>query len=536
MGLGLNKYPLFADAGINAMAFAALLNEHLKKNDINNAKGSILFDPLSIIEANGELPCSYNDSYNMLFELTNMAKDSLPGFRTIAINAEIYNDAGANAIQELAFSFAKAVLYIRQLQDKGLDINEIAKRITFRYSIGPNFFMEIAKLRAARMIWAKILEEFGAGEESRKMYIHARTTRTNKAKLDTYVNMLRVTNESLAAVIGGCDALHCGNFDESFGSPEEFSRRVARNTQIVLQEECNLTDIIDPAGGSWYVESLTIETARKAWDLFKEVESLGGMEEAVKQGFVIDKINETAAQRVKNLESRKDILLGVNKYPNMEEKAVKTKQCDIEKIASLIKGQTAKGIDTIEITMNSVMEALKSGNSVTALLDAITKNSKAESIAKHLEKLHIPEAFEKLRTKSEEYKSKAGNYPKIFLTTMGPVAKHKARADFSADFFRTGGFDPVYEKGYDSNEAAIAALKESGAQIAVICSTDDDYETIVPELAPAIKKEIADCKIILAGYPKDKIDEYKNAGVDEFIHVRANIYNILDSMQKHVIK
>lgn len=544
--IDITKYSLYIEAGSAFKAFAGLFGAYLQKNNIdsNKLKGGFLSDPIAELESNASINTSLEDIYSGLADLTNWVKDKAQGLTSLAIDGGIYNNAGANAIQELAFSFAKAVLYIRRISEKGLDINDIAPRMAFKFSIGPNFFMEIAKLRAARMVWAKIVKEFGGNEEASIMAIHSETCSWNKSKADAYVNMLRTTNETLAAIIGGSESIHAGNFDESFGLPNEFSRRTSRNTQLVLQEECNLTDITDPAGGSWYIESLTDSIAKRVWDLFREIEELGGMETAIQQGYPLAKINEVCAARIKNLSTRKDILLGINKYPNQDEKEINPYSVDARKI----KADRKAALESYMSERNSgnaqkALSSLASDSDIDTLIDVSAKGAtlgemfkamykdKTE-ISHKLEKFYIPGMFEDLRDKAAAYKAKNGSAPKVFLATMGPLAKHKARADFSIDFFSVGGFSAEYAKGYENNNEAIAALKDSGSKIAVICSTDDDYAEIIPSLAPEMKKAVPEVSIVLAGYPIDKLEDYKTAGVDEFIHVRANIYEIMEKLQK----
>lgn len=316
--INLSETPLLVSSGSYALPFVAMLAAYLRQQGIPSSEinGCIGCDPIGTLVETGTQPAHL---YNRMAELTTWAMENMPNLAIITVNAGIYHESGTSAVQELACALATGVAYIRAMQERGLTVDSIAQRMQFTFVVGTQFFMEIAKLRAARMLWAKVVQAFGGDAESQKMTLHVRTAWRNKTARDPHVNMLRTTVEAFAGAAAGCDRLQIAPFDEVFQEPAEFSRRIARNQQIILQEEVNLSRIIDPAGGSWYVESLTDQLARSAWGLFQEIERQGGMLAALQSGFVQQQVHEIAEQRAANLQSGRDILVGVNKYMNKQE-------------------------------------------------------------------------------------------------------------------------------------------------------------------------------------------------------------------------
>ena len=413
------------------------------------------------------------------------AFDELAKADAIAVNTRLYHNAGGNAVQELAFGLATGVEYLRQAEKHGVSIEEAAKKITFGFAIGADFFMGIAKLRTARLLWSKIVAASGGSAEAQKMRIHGSTSVWNKSKLDPYVNMLRNTTEAFSAVAGGVDSLYVGPFDEVVRTPDEFSKRIALNTQTILAEECHFDHVVDPSGGSYYVETLTSQLADAAWAIFQQIEKAGGMVKAIEAGIPQKQVKAVAAKKAEAVAQRRLSLIGVNVYANATEKP-------------------------LEGTLAEVPCAC--GGHVQA-------NSKVETLAP----VRGAEPFEKLRTTVNAAAKK-----KVFLANMGPLRQHKPRADFSTGFFQPGGYEVLENRGFQTVDEAAAAATASGASVAIICSTDDTYPEIVPALAPKLKA--AGLFVVLAGYPTEHIEAFKAAGVDEFIHIRANCLGVLSGI------
>jgi len=324
-GVDLARLPLFIQPGWSALPLFALLISHLrrKSTDLCSLRGALENDPLGELVSHGSVPCSLAAAFDQMALVTRLGIVQTPHFRTVGVRLNAYSDAGGNAVQDLAFALATGVEYLRQLEARGLSVDEAAPRFRFAFSIGADFFMALAKLRAARMLWARVTTASGGGPEAGKMCIHARTSLWNRAALDPYVNMLRGATEAFAAIAGGCDSLEVGAFDEVIRRPDETSRRLARNTQIILRDECHFDHVIDPAGGSYYVEILTDRLVRKAWMLFQEIEKQGGMTKAVLAGVPQQQVRAVAARKVESVASSRLSLIGVNVYANPEERHLK---------------------------------------------------------------------------------------------------------------------------------------------------------------------------------------------------------------------
>jgi methylmalonyl-CoA mutase len=532
--------------GCSGMAVGALFFAWLKEIGIDpaKAKGSLGMDPLAVKAAAGQVPADLGSLFEEQAVLAEHCTKHAPGIRAVGVSTLPYHQAGASAVEELGIALATGAAYLTELTERGLPVDDAAKQIRFSLAIGGNFFMEIAKLRAVRVLWAQVVAAFGGSKEAQKIQMHARTGLYNKTKQDPYVNMLRTSTEALSGMIGGVDSLCVGNFDEVIREPDTFSRRISRNSQIILQEECELTSVVDPAGGSWAIEWLTNEVSEKSWAFFQQIEAQGGMPDALTSGFIAQKIKTTDASNRQQLNQRRASLIGTNVYPNLEEKALEDRLPNYAKLRELRAKEIAdRRTSTDEGTDSKVMAALGKilestrENAVDTLVDAlldgatigeITRTIRASATPSEaippLPSLRLAQGYEDLRAASQKFAAKTGNAPKIFLTNLGPLRRHKPRADFTRSFFAAGGFDLVSPSGFDKPEDAVAALQESEAGITVVCGADPDYEEKFAEFAKAIKAAIPEMQIILAGFPGEHEEAYRAAGMDDFIFVKSNNY------------
>lgn len=544
-GVALDQTSLFVRSGASALPFAALLLGLAKKRKtpLTALRGCIEMDPLGVLAHEGKLPQSLAGAYREMAALTGWAAKHAPQLQTICVHSRAWHEAGGSAVQELAYTLATGVEYLRQLDKLGVNVNVAAPRIRFAITVGTNFFLEIAKLRALRMLWSRVVAAAGGDEAAQRISLHVRTSQWNKTVVDPYNNLLRATVEAFAGVLGGCDSMQVGAFDEVVRRPDDFSRRIARNTQLVLQKECALNHVVDPAGGSWYVESATAEIATRAWTLFQEVEKLGGMEAALRAGAPQQAVGETALKKIKAVTSRRDSIVGVNQYANPKEKPLEISAPDVkafhkrrtQQVAShrtalddeysqavllwLAKIIGLKGHDLFEVCVEAVSAGATLGEITRAL--RINDSPCAPITPVCLTRAAAP--IERLRVAM----NRAGGPAKVFLCNLGSLKEHKARADFSRGFFSVGGYDVISPAGFKTPEDAVAAFAKSGADIAVICSTDENYPTLVPALTAGIRAQKPAATIVLAGYPPEQIEAHKKAGVDEFIHMRADVLEVL---------
>lgn len=554
--IDIRERPINVTCGFSALPFTILFTSYVQeiRRSLMNIKGSIISDPYEYLVTYGNLPIHLRQIFDEIKLATELMITKNSPIKTIGVSGFTYHNSGASAVQELAFSLATGVEYLQKISGKGLKINEVAKRMKFTFGVGPFYFMEAAKLRAARMLWSKILVAFDVNEENSKMFIHAKTSKLNQTYFDPYVNMLRTTTEAFSAIIGGVDSLQTSPFDESFNPADDLSKRIARNTQIILKEESHLDQVIDPAGGSYFVEKLTNEIAAAAWELFQKIDDDGGMLNAIKSGFVQNEIAKVAEQKKKDFAKRKTVLVGTNMYSNPKEDPLELKVTDYDSIYQQrvdytkkyklsskldenqeILNRLKKYSDTSDFELiDTAIEAILEGSTIGEIAQSIRATSEKGISVEPLQQFRLAEMFEELRIASENFKKKTGSKPKVFLATMGPLKQFKGRADFSRGFFEVGGFEIIYPKGFAVTDEAVKAALDSKAQVVVICSTDDTYPELVPPIVKGIKEKSKDVSVILAGYPKDQIEEHKKTGVDDFIYLGADAHLVLSTLLKRI--
>ncbi len=547
-GLDLARFPLYVYTGANAVPLLALVAAARRAagEDMKNVRGIVGADPIGTLVTDGKLPASLDSYYDSLAAAARWATVNAPHLRTVFVRSDVYSSGGANDVQEVAAVLAAATAYLRALCERGLTIDAAASQIAFAFSMGANFFLQIAKLRAVRPLWAQIVKAFGGNAEAQKMRIHARPALFFKTVYDPYVNMLRNTTEIFSGVVGGIDSFESAPFDEPIRKGDEFSRRIARNVQIMLQEEFGLLQPIDPAGGSWAVETLTRQMKEKIWAAFQGIEKEGGIAAALRAGTVQEGIAKVLADRFKNADLRRDRIVGNNMYPNMTETLLETRAED----TAALKAQRTKDIEAYlsdidtkhrdealaafkaDGSVQNAVEAALAGATIAELMAALTAGKGAETVAA-IAPHRWSERFEALRRRTEDYKAAKDDNVKIFLANMGPIPQHKARADFTTGFLQVGAFEVLGNDGFKTVDEAAEAARASGADAVVICSTDATYPEIVPALAPKLHKVLPQARVFLAGAaPKDLLETYKEAGIDEYISVRANCYEILEGLQK----
>ena len=542
------NFRLFSETVYSSLPYFSLIAAFLKKNNYKGLNVCLLSDPYSCLVKCGQPPHDIESAFDDMHKITKWALDNNMNIKTIGSNGYDYVNAGASAVQELAYVMSTAIDYINKMLEKGLKIDEVAPKFNLTFGISTFYFMEVAKLRAARIIWSNIIDAYEGSESSKPVTIHGKSSLYNQTRNDIYVNLLRTTTEAFSAIAGGANSIHTSPFDESLGEPDEFSRRLARNTQIILKEESHLNSVIDPAGGSYYVEALTEEIAGKAWEIIKMIANEGGMLEALKKNIPQSEIGKTAADRRKDYSKRKSVIVGNNMYANIKEEKPELKGSNADEVHRIrseyikkfrVEGGTEKHSGVLDIlqkladdsseTVDLAIEAYLKGATIGEIGKSLPRkdtNLSIETIRIH----RASEIFEELRDLSSDYRKKKGHLPKVFLAAMGPVKQHKARADFSRGFFEVGGFDVIYEKGFDTIEEAADKASKSGSEITVICSTDETYPELVPALVKTLKSGNKRMKVVLAGYPKEQIEEHRKSGVDDFIYVGADVHSILKNL------
>ena len=489
-GIDLNAIEVnFNCCPCKANDLAAALVKYLKDHKAEKTfHGSIDFNPLRKALRHG---AALNDGIvDKAKALVETVKD-VPGLRVLAVDSVLFCDGGAYIFQELGYALAWGAQWLTALTDAGLTVDEVASRIKFNMGVSSNYFMELAKFRAARMLWAQIVEAYKpADANSAKMHVHASTSKFNQTIYDAHVNLLRSQTEAMSAALAGVDSITSVPFDTPYKTPDAFSERIARNQQFLLKEESHLDKVVDPAGGSYYVETLTVSIANEAWKLFVATDEEGFFK-LVSEGKIQAAVNESCEKRHTDVARRKEILLGTNQYPNINERAadkIENKAC--------------------HCSCGNKSEEAANG---TALL---MKRAATD--------------FEALRLATEA----AAKRPKVFMLTIGNLAMRLARAQFSTNFFGCAGYEIIDNLGFDTVEAGIDAALEKQADVIVLCSSDDEYATLAPE---AYKYLNGRAEFVVAGAPACT-DDLKAAGITEFIHVRCNVLDTLKAFNAKLLK
>lgn len=541
------QVPVHIAAGGDASPMAALYLETARRRGVNwtGLNGSLTADPIGEWVSRGTLPTSLDALLGSLAGWTGWAATSVPGLRTIGVDASIWGNAGATVTQEVAFALATAVEYLREVAKRGVAIETAIERLAFRFAIGPQFFTEVAKLRAFRPLLTRVAVGFKAAPEAAAAAtVAAATGAWNKTRLDPHVNMLRVTTEALSAVLGACDRLHIAPFDEVSGGTSDFSRRIARNVHTLLAEEFGFAQTADPSGGSWYVEKLTDEVARAAWALFQDIEGRGGMIAALRSGYPQQLVEKAALEKRDAVAKRRIGIVGTNLFPNLKETPLAEANIDRAARQSVRASEirSRRGNSRIQVSATAdwptrfaaALAAARDGATVGQLSRLSIGEKAPNEVIVAATPQRAGAAFETLRAASTALAERGGARPKVFLAKMGPALQHKARADFSAGFFAVGGFEIMAKQTFATAEEAVAAAAKAKADVVVLCSTDETYPALVPAFAPAVRAGLPKATIVLAGLPADAavVTAFRAAGVDEFIHVRANVYDVLAGLLK----
>ena len=470
-----------------APAFVATLADYVcEQGCADTFVGSVDFNPFKRALKHGQ---------PIELEVVELAKQVLAAakpvkkLRVLAVDTTILCNAGAFISQELGYALSWGAQWLTALTDAGLSADEVAKKIKFNMGISTTYFMEMAKFRAARMLWAQIVKQYQpACECSCKMIVNAVTSEFNQTIYDAYVNLLRSQTEAMSAALAGVHSITVTPFDKQYKNPDDFSERLARNQQLLLKEETHLDKVVDPAGGSYYVETLTVAIAQEAWKTFLATEDKGGFLAAVNNGEVQKDVNAAAQTRLSNVAKRKETLLGSNQFPNFNEMAA-------DKIVAEPACGCGGGTPNTENALN-------------------TKRAASD--------------FEELRLATE----RSGKRPKVFMLTIGNLAMRLARSQFSANFFACAGYEIIDNLGFNTVEEGVDQALAKNADIVVLCSSDDEYAELAPKAFQYLNGK---AEFVVAGAPACT-DDLKAVGIENFVHVRCNVLDTLKAFSDKLLK
>jgi methylmalonyl-CoA mutase len=531
-GVHLDMIGVTLEAGAAFLPAAAALVALWRRRGVGpeHARGAFNADPLAVLARDGQLPMPPETALALMADLAAWTAQNYPHVTAVRVGTAAYHHAGATAAQDIAFGMATAVEYLRSISAAGLDVGTAARQILFSISLGTHHFLAIAKLRAARRLWARVIEACGGSPAAAAMRIHARLSKRVLTLRDPYVNLLRNAVACYAAGLGGAEAITSVPFDSVAGLPDVLGRRIARNTVLVLQEEAHLHRVIDPPGGSWYLDWLTDQVAQKGWALFQEIEREGGMLRAIRSGWVAGRIDSAFAPRAKNLARRKEAITGVSEFPDIGEAPVVRPAPDraalraaaVRRLATSRRTSPSLGVLASALHPTALaVEAAAAGVSIGQLGAALNFHVKPTVIGP-LTPHVFARPFEELRDATDAWQAAHGRRPRVFLASMGSPSHHIARAAYAKNFFEAGGFEVVGSDDFKDAGAAAKAFAASGAAVAVICSSDKLYPEVVPQVAPQLKAAGAR-SVVLAGNPGANEAAYRSAGVDRFIFIKCDV-------------
>jgi methylmalonyl-CoA mutase len=503
---------LHLDSGLLSPIYLKYLITLLeKRNQLKNYHGSVEYDLVSEYftgKINQEI---FKVKFKELSSIIQLLKEKKSNIQCISIKSEVYQSNGTPVELELAYLISQANFYISVLLDEGLSLEDILPRIKFKVSIGPKFFQEIAKLRALRILWSNLVISYREeAKDLAKISLTAKTSFYNLTSYDPEVNFLRTTTEAISGILGGADTVVLNGYDEVNTERSDLSERMTRNIQYVVKNESYLDKVADPAGGSFYLENLTNQMALKAWENFQKIESQGGVVESFNQNLLQEKLEAFHVNNLKNIEKRKLILLGTNQYPLMNEKNHLAKKLGLEvKISG--KKLSFDQLDANSKIEDYLGESTKSENSITI-------NRLASS-------------FESLRFKTEQ----ADKTPKIGLILFGNKAFASARSNFAANFFGCAGFEVKTHPRVENINVTLSWIEKEKFDAITFCAGDTDYLSVASGFISQIKEKCSVKSFVVAGYPKDDVEALQKVGVDEFIHIKTNVYESLVKFQEELI-
>jgi methylmalonyl-CoA mutase len=505
-GVLLDLAPVHLEAGSNVSLAADLLAAVWERRGIAaaDALGGLGADPIGVLATLGRLPQGIDAAMSEVAALAARFADR-PSVRVVRVDTTPYVEAGASEVQELAAMLSTGAAYLRVLAGAGLDVDAACAQIEVTLSADADVFTTMAKLRAARRVWSAMTAACGASTDAQAPTVHVRTAERMMTRRDPWVNLLRVTAAGFAAGVGGADSVTTAPFDALLGEAEELGRRMARNTQLLLQEESNVGRVVDPAGGSWYVESLTEQIAQHAWSAFGELEGRGGLPAVLLDGSFARDIAEVAQRRLERVARRAEPITGVSEFADIHEAPVVRTDRDLRTLRS--RAVNLEGAAAARVPDGAATEC------------------------EALPRIRWAQDFERLRDASDGYLAATGSRPKAFLVNLGPVAVHTARATFAKNFFEAGGIEAVTSErgattGFDDPADAVADALAVAAHLVCICSSDDVYAERASEFASALSGAGL-TPVYLAGNPGERRDAETAAGVSEFIHVGVDVLDVL---------
>ncbi|MEQ7806532.1 methylmalonyl-CoA mutase [Priestia megaterium] len=514
--VALEAVPLFLNTGCTSVPLLSFLKAYCFDHnfDMRQLTGTVGMDPLGTLAEYGRVPLSTRDLYDHLAYATRLAHSNVPELKTIIVSSIPYHNSGANAVQELAYMLATGVQYIDECMKRGLSLHQVLPHMTFSFSVSSHLFMEISKLRAFRMLWANVVRAFDDTAVS-VPFIHTETSHLTQSKEDMYTNALRSTVQAFASIVGGADSLHIEPYDSVTSSSSQFAHRLARNTHLILQHETHISKVMDPAGGSWYVEAYTHELMTKAWELFGNIEDYGGMEEALKQGRIQDEVDQMKVKRQEDIECRIERLIGVTHYaPKQQDVSQEIKSTPFKK--EEIKTDKYSDQNASEFSSNLSLEDYTklASKGVTAgwMLKQMAKHTQPDSVVP-LIKWRAAEKFEKIRVYTKGMS--------IGIMELADPSSRK-KAEIARSLFESAGFTCETIKNIDSYVEIADWMNEQKHEAYVICGSDELVEKLLTKAMTYFEEDSVYVYVVGEEHVSRKT-QWQQKGVMSVIHPKTNV-------------
>lgn len=537
--------PLHLSGGVSAAVLLAFLLQRAKERrlDPGQLRGSVHFDPLAVLASR---PAA---SAERVFDLgADLAREAarLKQIRTWTVSGKPYHDAGGSMVQELASMLGALSESLDQFTERGVSLPTALQGLQFVVPVATSYFLEIAKLRALRLLVPPVVEAFCQTQDidlsftPEHVHIQTVTSQRTQTTYGPYVNLLRGTTEAMAAVQGGCDVLSVAPFDASFRSADDFSQRLARNTQLILRHEAHMDHVADPGAGSYYIEAATDQLAREAWSAFQKAEAAGGLLAQLRSGAVQSAIADVREQRLGEVRTRDRVLVGTNHYPDLSDSKREEIHTDDPPSGRPVRW-SAQAVTLDKASLESLREAAADGATLGDLVHAIHQDGPSSSTpdgSSHpvsaaeiepLPSLRLSEDLERLRLRTEQYAKAEGGAPTVFLAPLGSPALRSARANFARNFFGVAGFEVIENLRFETPTDAVAAAQEDGADLVVLCSSDAEYPDLAPSMREAMGAAALNALLVIAGNP-DEIDGSPPS--DGFVHLGSPLLGTLKEYQR----
>ncbi len=529
-GIDLTATPLFIQAYSAGLPLTAFLLEACRERgiDYGRLQGAVECDPLGELARSGSLPLSLEQAWAEMTALEQWAATTVPGLLTIGVHTEMYHNAGGTAVTDLAFALATGIEYLRRLEERGLPVAQTAPRLLFSFGSGPHFYMEIAKLRAARLLWRQVVTGCGCDTDAAVMHLRAVTASWNLTVTDRHVNILRNTTAALAAVLGGCDSLQTGYYDTGQPQLALLDRRLARNLQLVLRHEAGLERVQDPAAGSYLIESLTHDLAEKAWSLFQEIERSGGMTAALQAGYPQSELDRLAAQRRRDIATGRYRLVGTSMHALAGEEltAAPTEPEPAETAPPRSDESAVPPWDAAEDELAYCRQAVTAGATLTELCRALLQPGQNPAVTP-VAAFSAGTDFERIRRITQDLNAAETGVLMILLSDSAPL---RARRGFVTGALQTGGFQISGELILDDEAELPAQYATAAERIVLLCGSDDDYTRELPRLGPLLKETRPAILLLLAGSPDSQEAVFRKAGIDHFLHRRTDLPQLFEAL------